>query len=337
MREENNPIRQKNLRELKALLFKKRKAIKAEMVKDTGLSVVTINSLVKELVKENIFLENSFVQQKTGRPAADYIFNYDKSFYLLVSIQEKKSAKRKRNLETIIKIVNLDGDEKVSDIVDFPNDTDDLLQIIDKYIHREYEIERIGLTLPGKIFEGVITSSWENMFDSWNIEKELKKITDIPIKIQNDAHIMTMGYCVENNLTNESVVGIYYPEKSMPGITILSKGVLIEGQKGLAGEIKYLPMLMDKAAPGTDEELVHNLSEIVAIYNAVIAPSIFVISSENIDEEMMKRQIGDNTHLSRQPNKPVIYFDRNFQQSITVGLRWLVTKDTIYKINFQER
>lgn len=66
MREENNPIRQKNLRELKALLFKKRKAIKAEMVKDTGLSVVTINSLVKELVKENIFLENSFVQQKTG-------------------------------------------------------------------------------------------------------------------------------------------------------------------------------------------------------------------------------------------------------------------------------
>ncbi len=126
-------------------------------------------------------------------------------------------------------------------------------------------------------------------------------------------------------------------KKSMPGITILSKGVLIEGQKGLAGEIKYLPMLMDKAAPGTDEELVHNLSEIVAIYNAVIAPSIFVISSENIDEEMMKRQIGDNTHLSRQPNKPVIYFDRNFQQSITVGLRWLVTKDTIYKINFQER
>jgi len=37
-------------------------------------------------------------------------------------------------------------------------------------------------------------------------------------------------------------------------------------------------------------------------------------------------------NLSRKPNTPTIYFDRHFQQSMTVGLRWLVTEDTIYKI-----
>lgn len=332
MSEESNLIRRKNSELLRALLFRKRKAIKAEMVKETGLSVVTINSLVKELVQENILLENALVQQKTGRPAAEYIFNYDKSNYLLISIQEKKSREKKRRLEMVVKIVNLDGVEKVSEVFEFSNNVAGLMKVIEKYIHGEYEIERIGLALPGKIFEGVVTSSWENVFDCWNIEEEVKKMTEIPIKIQNDAHIMTMGFCVEHHLIGESVVGIFYPEKSMPGVTILSNGVLIEGQKGLAGETKYLPILMDKAAPDTDIELASNLSEIVAIYNAVIAPGIFVISSENIDEKIMRKQIEMNTYLFRQPNNPVIYFDRNFQQSMTVGLRWLVTENTIYKI-----
>lgn len=208
-----------------------------------------------------------------------------------------------------------------------------LLAIIKKYINVEYEIGRIGLSIPGKIFEGVITSSWENVFDDWNIEQELKRITDIPIKIQNDAHIMTMGFCVENNLRiNESVVGIFYPEKSMPGITIFSNGSLIEGQNGLAGEAKYLPMLLDKDVPETGEELAWNLSEMIAIYNAVISPSIFVISSEYEDVNIMRQAIESNRNLSKHPNKPTIYFDRHFQKSMTMGLRWLVTEDTIYKI-----
>lgn len=334
MSEESNLIRRKNLEKLSALLFFKRKAIKAEMAKETGISVVTINSLVKELVKENIFLEGPLIQQKTGRPAVEYNFNYDKTYYLLMSIQEKKSPEMNRKLEVIAKIINLDGIVKVSEVIDFPDiSVEALLTIIEKYLHTEYEIERIGLAIPGKIFEGVVTSSWGNVFDGWNIEQELKRMTEIPIKIQNDAHIMTMGYCVENNLLiNESVVGIFYPEKSMPGITIFSNGALIEGQKGLAGEAKYLPILMEKTAPNTGIELARNLSEMIAIYNAVIAPSIFVISSENVDVKILRQAIESNRNLSRQPNKPTIYFDRDFQQSITVGLRWLVTEDTIYKL-----
>jgi hypothetical protein len=335
LREDSNLIRQRNLEKLSALLFRKRNAIKAEMAKDTGISVVTINSLVKELVKENIFLEGQSVQQKTGRPAVEYAFNYDKTHYLILSIQEKKSPERVRKLEVIVKVVNMDGVEKISEVIDFPIiKLEALFDIIGTYLKGNYEIGKIGLSIPGKISKGVITSSWENVFNGWDIAKELTRITDIPIKIQNDAHIMTMGFCALNNLlTNESIVGIFYPEKSMPGITIFSNGSLIEGQKGLAGEAKYLPILMDKPAPDSDIELARNLSGIVAIYNAVIAPNIFVISSENVEEKIMRETIESNTVLSRQPNDPTIYFAQNFQESMTIGLRWLVTEDTIYKVS----
>lgn len=332
--EENNLIRQRNTETLKSLLFSKRKALKAELARETDISVVTVNSLVKELVKENIFIEGPLIQQKKGRPAAEYMFNYDKSFYLLVLIQEKKSLEIKRDLEIIVKVVNMEGVEKASETVDFSDiNIKVLMGIIEKYINGEHEIERIGLAIPGKIHDGVMISSWENVFNGWNIEQELKKVTNIPIKIQNDAHLMTMGFTVQNNLlTGESVVGIFYPEKSRPGVTIFSNGALIEGQNGLAGEAKYLPILLDKNAPDTGEELASNLSEIIAIYNVVIAPSIFVISSEYVDESIIRQAIESNEKLARQPNQPTIYIDSTFQKSVTVGLRWLLTKETIYKV-----
>lgn len=329
MNEEGNLIRQQNLSKLMTMLFNKRRAVKAEMSKETGLSVVTINSLVKELVQNNYLVEGSLIQQKTGRPAVEYKFNYDQTFYLLLSVQEKKSAKRKRDLKIVVKVVNMEGVEKLSEDIDFPNITiSTLLGVIEKYIQGPFEIGKIGLSIPGKISDGVITSSWRNKFDGWDIEQELKKVTDIPIKIQNDSHIITMGFCIKNNIPiSQHIVGFFYPEKSVPGISIFSNGILLGGHNGLAGEAKYLPMLMDKSAPGTDLELAHNLAEMMAIYNVVIAPSIFVISSQHINTKIMEQAIESNKNISRHPNKPAVYFNYHFQQSVTVGLRWLVTKD----------
>ena len=308
------------------------------MANEIGVSVVTVNSLVKELVKENIFIEGSSIKQKTGRPAAEYCFNYEKILFLLLSIQEEKSMNKKRKLEIHVKITDMEGNEKHSEIIGFSSITMiTLTNIIEQYINSYPKIGRIGLSIPGKISKGIITSSWNNYFNNWNIEKELKEITKIPIKIQNDAHLMTMGFCIEHDLDiKDGVVGIYYPEKSMPGITIFTNNAILEGQSGLAGEAKYLPLLMDKAAPNTKAELAVNLSEIIPIYNAVLAPSTFILSSNDISEEAIYRALESNPHLALQPHKPVIYFDQNFQQSLTTGLRWLVTEDTVYRMQERE-
>lgn len=118
----------------------------------------------------------------------------------------------------------------------------------------------------------------------------------------------------------------------MPGITICSNGVLIEGNNGLAGEAKYLPNLIDSSTPETGEELSKNLSNIISTYNVVLAPNIFIISSENIDEKLMKKTIESNSILIRQPNQPIFYFAQAFQRSITFVLRWLVHLNSIYEL-----
>lgn len=332
---DRNSIRQKNVEILQQILFEMESAFKTELAQQTNISTVTINSIVNELMDKNIFLEGPLVQKDIGRPAIRYSFNYDAQHYLLLSVQEKLSEGSTKPLQIISKIVNMKGEEKLVDVLDFHQvELNAFLEILLKYINAGYEISSIGISLPGKIHEGIVISSWYDKFNEWNIEKELHKQVDVPVNIQNDAHLMTIGYALKHHLLSDSsLIGIYYPEQSMPGITIFMNDHLYEGNKSLAGEAKYLPMFLNKSTPQNTEELASNLAEVVAIYNTVLSPKNIVVSSDHMDEKKMKQKINHHPAFVNHPNEPAIYYEENFQDSIFMGLRWLVHKDTLYELS----
>ncbi|MHC5229689.1 ROK family protein [Enterococcus sp. LJL99] len=327
-----NEIRENNLIKIKKLLFKKKDALTAELAKETGLSVVTVNSIVKQLVEESVVTEGELIKQPLGRPAISYSFNYDRKHYLLLSIQEELTENG-RKLIIISSITNLAGDQKEQEKFDFAIPSLSLLiSITKKLVATDYVFEKIGVSIPGKLFNGVIVSSWENLLTDWNIIDQLEQATGLTVVSQNDAHLLTIGYCVQQNfMSTDTVVGIFYPMESMPGITILSQGRLIEGAKNSAGEAKYLPFLLDKTSPKTDRELAINLSKIIDIYNAVIAPNSFVISLNSPHLEILLETIEQSDILNKQLNKPTILFPDEFQKTMWLGLFWLVTKDTFYE------
>lgn len=335
MSRESTKIRKENEDRLLKMMFDKGRAVKTEMAKETGISVVTINTLVKHLVESRDIVRGSYQKQTAGRPAMEYHFNYDKTHDLLISVQEKDIQQTEKVLELVVKVVNLCDEEKVSQSVDFSEiQMETILDIIREYTEGIHVIGRIGLSIPGKISRGVVTSSWHQKFDGWKIESEVGKMTEIPFKVQNDAHIITMGACLNLGISLKgTVTGFYYPERSMPGITMFSNHQLIEGRNGLAGEAKYLPMLIDTAPPDNGADLSKNISELTAVYNAVVSPDIFIITTQNTNEKLIRKKIAENDVLSRQPNKAEIYFNHHFQESITKGLLWLVRKGTVYEID----
>lgn len=328
MTQNQNLIRQQNLNRLETFMFEKGSAIKAEMAKETGLSVVTINALVKQLVEANILLEGEAVQQPLGRPALNYAFNYDLQHDLLLSIQEEKTADN-RKLILFGQIVNLKGTVKYEAKRPFNKvDLNELLTHVQHFLKQAENLAQIGLSLPGKIYQGVVVSSWGNLFDGWNIEAALATLTDIPVRIQNDAHLMTIGYSRLHHLSlDNTVVGIFYPENSMPGISIFSQGTLVEGRHNLAGEAKYLPHLIDAQPPADEQAMTESVLEILAIYNAVIAPDAFVVSAGPLSRLPIEKSL-----LPHQINIPAIYFVEDFQASVTMGLRWLVMQESPWKM-----
>lgn len=330
---EQNFIRDQNLSKLKQLLFEKKKMFKAEMSKETGISTVTINSLVKQLLEEGVITEGEKAQPALGRPATIYHFNEGQAYYLLLSIQEKH-INDIRHLMIHGSIVNLTGD--VQCVREFEYTDISLEFLLDKikyFLALDYSVKGIALSIPGKIHQGVILSSWHELFNGWNIEKALLEITDIPISIQNDAHILTMGYTILQEMERQDTkVGIYYPEKSLPGISIYSHGTIIEGGHNLAGEAKYLPHLLESPMPANELELLINLLEIIAIYNAVIAPDTFIISTKLVEKQALLDYINRSSVITKQINRPKVYIFDEFQLALTRGLHWLALKDSDYSV-----
>lgn len=328
-----NLIREQNLKKLKTLLFKKGTLLKAELSDSTGISVVTINSLIKELLAENVVIEGEPIQQPLGRPAIPYHFNYNQQHFLLLSIQEQKVNNRRQLLITG-KIVNLKGEVKYSQVFEYGTvSIEGLVDKVAHFIDQDIPIRKIGLSFPGKIHKGVVVSSWGSLFDGWEIEAAVATLTPIPIVIENDAHLLTLGHIVSSDMAQqETYVGVFFPEDSMPGITIYSHQRILTGHHQLAGEAKYLPHLLKSAEPTDQTELINYLIEILEIYNAVIAPESFIISADSVSKKRVSLAFDDSHIIANQINTPHLRFINDFQETLETGLRWLVTKDSDYQL-----
>ena len=320
----NNYLKERNLKILKRILFEKKTATKTELSNISTLSTVTVNSLVKVLVETGEFIEGELIQQKMGRPAVIYSFNYNFQKYLLLSIQEEKN---KLYINTVIS--NMAGEITDRKLYSFENiEMQAIIEIIDEAVKENNSIAAIGISIPGQTKDEKIFVSWNEKLNGWNLKKEISSKYDIPVKVENDANLVTVGYCIKNNIySRESVVGIYFPKDSLPGASIFWDGKIFTGKDGLAGEIKYLPDFINYRKITSADSVIEKLINTIVLFNSITAPGLFIIYAENINEDEFQKRVYDNEIIKRQPNVPVIKVADTFGEDIITGLQWLVTSD----------
>ena len=320
----NNYLKERNLKILKRILFEKKTATKTELSNISTLSTVTVNSLVKVLVETGEFIEGELIQQKMGRPAVIYSFNYNFQKYLLLSIQEEKN---KLYINTVI--TNMAGEITDRKLYSFENiEMQAIIEIIDEAVKENNSIAAIGISIPGQTKDEKIFVSWNEKLNGWNLKKEISSKYDIPVKVENDANLVTVGYCIKNNIySRESVVGIYFPKDSLPGASIFWDGKIFTGKDGLAGEIKYLPDFINYRKITSADSVIEKLINTIVLFNSITAPGLFIIYAENINEDEFQKRVYDNEIIKRQPNVPVIKVVDTFGEDIFAGLQWLVTSD----------
>ena len=98
---------------------------------------------------------------------------------------------------TNIKFVVTDnGEIKYRNCIDTPKGGDKLVEAIaEEYINikKEYQIEKIGIGIPGEISGGVIVDTSNLKLYNFPIVEKLEKIVDVPVKIANDADCAAIG------------------------------------------------------------------------------------------------------------------------------------------------
>lgn len=309
-----NIIKEKNLKTLVNIIKGERIATKAQLSKLSGLSVVTVNSLIKTLIRQNIIRENEIIQPELGRPALSYKFNEISKLILIISMCEEN------NKDTVFySVYNLYGEE-VEAIKNQPKKitTEYFEKQIFEFLQKYPAINCIGFSIPGVEYNDKFIVCDYPYLDR-NFPSAIKEKFGIEIFFENDINMAILGYCISYNI-NEGV-GLYMPSKYPPGSGICVNGKIHKGRNGLAGEIQYLPPFndwntFDFSKENVEEFLIKTIKIFMCLYN----PQSIVIYSEfenlNLKEKLYATLKSDNEKMMI----PEIITGQNLNKDIKNGI-----------------
>ena len=322
-------IRQQNKQLVLKTLFQNGALFASDLVKKTGISMVTTNSLLKELLAEGEITKGPLEQKELGRPAVTYQLNQDRGHSLLLSFIDHDGS-----LALWSMLIDRKGKVLAKHDQPFPDVAPHRFQeCVTNELALFPSVEQIALFLPGKISGGTVTSSWYEKFNGWQLAALVAEVTALPFYCQNDAHILTIGYCIAQQISlQQTIVGMYNPEKSMPGITLLVNGALLEGKDALAGEAKFLPGYLDQGAPQDRTALVQRLTSLLPFYNAAFAPHCIILASSDAVKTDLLDAIQKNPLLQQQPNQPAFHYIDAIEKAMVLGMHWLIFRKTPFDL-----
>ena len=307
-------MRERNFKVIIQTIIQNGSLSSKKIADNTGLSVVSINKLIKILTEKGIVTSSLQKVSTGGRRAIQYTINGN-NFNLLtiriLEIDQKMVAK--------LEIINLNGyiisknDLQVEII-----HPEDLSESIKKMLQEQKVIPDLIIigTSGVESTQKMILSDIPGLSEV-NLEQYLFEHTNITAKVINDVNAMVLG--ISKNNQEDNIVGIYYPKNYAPGVGLLISGHLVLGKSGAAGEISLGPSYKNTHYPMKqdvfEKYLLNDLQAIIALLDpnriVVFAPE------RKIDKHKLSKDLHDRIH---QISETTIDFDKNIDQTYRNGL-----------------
>ncbi|RAV14881.1 ROK family protein [Paenibacillus contaminans] len=319
-----NLMKEINLYNLRQVMKRVETATKPQLAALTELSVVTVNSLVKELQSLGEIFEDETVPSNGGRPALVYRYNYNFSLAIVVYIKEKQGQ-----VFVSATVVNLENHILLQEEYLWPVfDRHHFFEIISRFLTLYPSIKVIGIGIPGQAVNGEIKVSSHKELMGVRMIEEMESRFGLPVMVENDINAAISGYCAMQDLNDElCVLGIYFPTKYPPGMGIVLDGKIVKGKNGMAGEIKFLPMDLDWYDEMGEETFVESVCLILQSVIAVLAPDKIVIYQNLLEADTWNPAWESYQLRHPQPSYPEVILQDTFQQDFEAGMRWLTLKE----------
>ena len=261
----------------------------ANLSQKTGLSVVTVNGLLKEMLESKEIFTGQSIPSNGGRPSIVYKYN---EMYRCAAIVFGYT----RSDVNYIKIVvaNLLGNCIYEEEKIFESIKDESFDyILDELFTKYPTIELISFGLPGAEENGVITINDYPYIVGDTFLRHYKERYGVPVIFINDINAAVYGYYHSNLGDNypQTVVGLVFNRVYLPGSGIVIKGEIHTGKSNFAGEIAFMPLEIDwlKINYYDTEEISEAIGKVVAMISCVIAPDNFVVYGDFWSEDSAKK------------------------------------------------
>ncbi|MCL6604467.1 MAG: ROK family protein [Paenibacillus sp.] len=270
-------IKEININLVRRVLKEKKQATKRQIADITGLSNVTVGTMLQHLVNQNEVHEAGLSSSSGGRPAQEYIYNKDYALALIMFPFEKEGS-----ILIHYTVVNLFGhcvheaDVQVESV-----NLGSFEHIMDPIVEAYPTIGALGFGLPGAEYEGkMIVSDYEALLGI-SVTEYFKNRYQIPVVMENDVNAAVIGFCKRTQAASDSaVVYLYFPERFPPGAGIYINGKLYKGKRSFAGEVANIPLGIpwgDASLLTSFDLLCEAISKLTVAVSSVLNPDTVVL------------------------------------------------------------
>lgn len=274
-------VKEANRRLLRQIFWEREHATKTELAAASGLSVVTVNSIIRGMVSDGEVEELGQIPSEGGRPSMQYRYRNERRQAALVYAYY---SNREKTILIQSFVVNMAGRKvwkrtAMAEQIHLKSFEEEL----DAAFSENENICCIYFGLPGELVEGVMTL---NDFPELVGDKFLPHYVEryaVNVYVENDINAMTYGnYCGWESGQEVSVAGIYIPEHFLPGAGFVLNDGIYYGAGHLSGEIGRLTVPKDwlKLDYGDENAVAENIAAVLRILCMTLAPERFVIYGE---------------------------------------------------------
>lgn len=314
-------MKQINKQNIRECFIKKEIHAASDLSEETGLSVVTVNHLLKEMIREGEVIASEERKSKGGRPGV--IYEYNTMFRSAVIIY---GLQKNRKDCIICMVIDRVGRTVYQKERAGENVTEKLLEELLSDAIKEFPtVATAVFGLPGTETDQIIMiNDYKDIIGS-NFLKKFAEKYKITVAFLNDINAAVKGMYHEQykEKDNRTIVGIFYPGGYPPGMGLMINGRIHTGYLNFAGEISYAPLGIDwKSMDYAKEEVVTEaMARVVAAAGAVLAPDLFVLYGEFLRHEAVE-QIGRSAEeMMRGKFICNIILSHDFEQDFMQGMK----------------
>lgn len=322
-------VKEHNLNLVRQQLFEAQFATRQQLSALTGISNVTMGSLLARLLETHEALETEKPLSSGGRPAAVYSYNACREYALLLSVGFEESEYRFRSVLTDLYGRPVWEEKRPIACLDHRQ----TLEYLERLTRVKQPVGAVGIGLPGIGFGEYLQRGGRAEYLSLTALEEFRQKSGIPLQVENDVNLAAMGYATLHS-TEGGLVYLYLMQGIYGGSAIYLDGKLHLGKGRFAGELLPVPYGTDwsrmKSEPA--KALEDALFTTLLPYLTILAPYHVVIASDYIREEHLhsvERRLSD---LLDARNCPKFSLAEDFRQDYQKGLEKLALEQLDFPV-----
>lgn len=278
--------RPEHLDALRQALLRMRRATRAQLAEETGLSAMTVGKLLALMQARGEVFQDETMRLAGGRPSVIAQYNGDYAHFAAIVVEQREGKSA-----FTLSIYDLFGEPVFSEELLLDTVKEDCFDaFFDHALQQGYRLALAVLVLPG-VAEGdeIVLCDLEALVRG-QVIRRIRDRFGIDVLFENDVNGAVFGHAFGTE-AGTVCAGVYFPKNYCPGAGVVVEGKILCGHGHFAGELGYIQGIdaWESLNYGDTERTAQMIAQLLVVYACTTAPRCMVLYGDFFTAELRER------------------------------------------------